>query len=94
MRNKQETFKFTKQEMLQVLGEQRGQRIIFTMPVEFNELTSNRMGIELLNAMVDEFVEDGYLLQDLVYTPVEMRGETIYIEVDALANDWIRGSIN
>jgi hypothetical protein len=52
------------------------------------------MGIELLNAMVDEFVEDGYLLQDLVYTPVEMRGETIYIEVDALATDWIRGSIN
>jgi hypothetical protein len=94
MRNKQETFKFTKQEMLQVLGEQRGQRIIFTMPVEFDELTSNRMGIELLNAMVDEFVEDGYLLQDLVYTPVEMRGETIYIEVDALATDWIRGSIN
>lgn len=94
MRNKQETFKFTKQEMLQVLGERRGQRIIFTMPVEFDQLTSNRMGIELLNAMVDEFVEDGYLLQDLVYTPVEMRNETIYIEVDALANDWIRGSIN
>jgi hypothetical protein len=86
--------KFTKKEMLQVLGERRGQRIVFTMPVEFDELTSNRMGIELLNAMVDEFVEDGYLLQDLVYTPIEMRKQTVYVEVDALATDWIRGSID
>jgi hypothetical protein len=43
--------------------------------------------------MVDEFVEDGYLLQDLVYTPTKMVGETIYVEVDAMATAWINGTI-
>ena len=85
--------KFTKKEMLDCLAEKSGQRIRFNMPVEFDELTSNRMGIELLNAMVDEFVEDGYLLQDLVYTPTKMVGETIYVEVDAMATAWINGTI-
>lgn len=86
--------KFTKKEVLNCLAQQNGQRIRFNMPVDFDQLTSNRMGIELLNEMVDEFVEDGYLLQDLVYTPTKMDGETIYVEVDALATDWIKGSIN
>jgi len=86
--------KFTKKEVINCLAQQNGQRIRFNMPVDFDQLTSNRMGIELLNEMVDEFVEDGYLLQDLVYTPTKMDGETLYVEVDALATDWIKGGIN
>lgn len=79
----------TKQELLQI-SERSGQRIRFLMPVEFDELVSNRGGIALLNDMVDQFVKDGYLLEDLNYTPVKMEKDTIFVEVDAYAAEWIK----
>ena len=79
----------TKQELLQI-SERSGQRIRFLMPVEFDELVSNRGGIALLNDMVDQFVKNGYLLEDLNYTPVKMEKDTIFVEVDAYAAEWIK----
>lgn len=79
----------SKKEFLDVC-QRRGQRVSFVMPVDFEHLLYNRSGIERLNEMVDMFVEDGYMLEDISYTPVKIEKDDIYIEVDAYAGEWLK----
>lgn len=79
----------SRQEMLNTMGVRSGQRIFFNMPVEFDHLISNRNGVEYMNNMVDEFVEDGHLLEDIYFDPIKLEGDTIIVQVDALATRWL-----
>jgi len=79
----------SKREFLDICN-RRGQRVSFVMPVDFEQLLFNRSGIERLNEMVDLFVEDGYLLEDINYTPVSIEKDNINIEVDAYAAEWLK----
>ena len=85
------SFIVSKKEMLDNVGYISGQRIHFKMPVEFDQLINNTDGISYINSLVDDFVEDGYLLQDLNYFPEKLEGETIIISVDALTDEWLIG---
>lgn len=85
------SFIVSKKDMLNTVGYINGQRIHFKMPVEFDQLINNTDGISYINSLVDDFVEDGYLLQDLNYFPEKLEGETIIISVDALTDEWLIG---
>lgn len=85
------SFIVSKKDMLNNVGYINGQRIQFNMPVEFDQLINNTDGISYINSLVDDFVEDGYLLQDLNYFPKKLEGETIIISVDALTDEWLIG---
>lgn len=66
----------------------RGKRVSFVMPVEFEQLLFNRGGVETLNVMVDMFVKDGYLLEDISFTPLKVESDHVHVEVDAYAKKW------
>jgi hypothetical protein len=80
----------SRKDMLDTMGVRSGQRIFFNMPVEFDHLIGNRMGVEYMNNMVDEFVEDGHMLEDICFNPIKLEGDTIIVQVDALATRWLQ----
>lgn len=83
----------SRKQLLETVGRFSGQRVYFNIPVEFDELIQNKSGIEYLNNLVDDLVEDGYLLEDLNYYPEKLEGETIIVNVDALTKTWLRGHV-
>lgn len=63
--------------------------IVFALPVAFSEFVHNCSGIEMLNDMVGEFVENGYMLEGMSYTPIAIADDNrIIIQVTANCVDW------
>jgi hypothetical protein len=63
----------------------------FRMMVDFDDLISGDM--EWLNDQVDEYVEDGFMLEDLSYTPMKAyaKAREISIQVVCDATNWLKG---
>lgn len=62
--------------------------ITFEMPVDFVELSDNYSGIDFINELVEEFVDDGFKLQGMSYKPLRVEGDFIIVEVCANCTDW------
>jgi hypothetical protein len=88
---------FTKEEFLENIAtvDENG-TVTFRMPFDFDHLVANQYGIDLLNEEVGEFVEDGYMLEDISYNIEGVEGNTIFIHVEAFApNDfWPKANQN
>jgi len=82
----------TKQEFIDFVefyGENED-NVKFSMPVDCTDLIYNTEGVNFLNNCVDEFVEDGYLLEDLSYKPLFLESDgTIIFEVNAQAQEFL-----
>jgi len=64
--------------------------VSFEMDIDFTELVCNTGGIETINEMVDEYVQDGYLLQNIRYEPTGVTCmDEITVRVTADATDWL-----
>ena len=78
-------------------GNPGSKRLAFEMLVPFGAFLCNKddagtgLGIDMLNNRVDDFVEDGYLLNDIIYTPVGVEGDKIVIAVNADMEEWLEG---
>lgn len=67
-----------------------GPEVIFGMAVDWSDIVHNDCGVEYFNSLVDEFVDDGYLFENLSYVPVSFSamGDVI-VNVHADATGWL-----
>jgi hypothetical protein len=63
--------------------------VAFEMPVSLFDLI-DAFGIEGMNELVDEFIDDGYLLMDIGYSLQGSDGENIIVRVDADASEYFK----
>jgi len=71
-----------------ILKKIRNGRVKFDISVDFGELAKNMKGLDFLNQVVDEVVENGYLLEDIFYTPSTVHRGRIIIRVNASAESY------
>jgi hypothetical protein len=80
----------TKKEFLARFPIDDKQRVRFSIPMSFAGLAENTRGMEHTNEIVDDFVDEGYMLMDLVYTPLRvLQGDVLVVRVDADASMFV-----
>jgi len=69
-----------------------GNAVRFLMPVDIDDLINNTNGVEELNSMVEDFVDDGILLEDMNYSTEYVENNTIFILVEADGTEFLKES--
>ena len=66
----------------------------FLIEFDFNEIFSDTFGIDFLNEKIDEFIDDGYLLMDLKYSPFGVTEDKCgwIIQVNADASEYLNNN--
>ena len=74
-----------------ILKKARKGKVKFQISVDFNDLVANQEGIGFLNEIVDDVVEDGYLLEDISYAPSVVYHGSLIITVNASTAEYEKG---
>ena len=74
-----------------ILKKARKGKVKFQISVDFNDLVANQEGIDFLNEIVDDVVEDGYLLEDISYAPSVVHRGCLIITVNASTAEYEKG---
>ena len=72
----------TKEELLDFCTIE-GKTIRFNMSVDFDDLLGTYKGMEGMNSLVEDFVEDGHLLEDISYSLEGCEGDNLHVLVEA-----------